>query len=431
MAARTLPRLARNPNERSNGDTCMASDTTTAFQIDSVGMVEGIGGFWIADQEAVQSGAQADGFFFKGKTTSPLFAAVRTPSVAYCIALRLPGGHRAYGDCMTVANLGLGGRPDPLRVDALPAIRDAVVQRLQGARFTGFRDACRMLDEWPASLGGRPVAYGMSQAFLNAAALTSGMTPADVLRHEYGITETYDRPGFAASCGPDWYKNADKAIARGVSMLPHAAMQTADECRRLPEYASWLVQRIGEIPSAPGYKPDLHFDFHASLGRLLDNDEAQMVDYLADVVNRAKGYQVYFEDPLFARSAPEAAERNASLRRRLEASGLDCRLIADEWANAPGEMALFTKNQAVHGIQIKVPDNGSLAITIENLRLCQRDGLLAYLGGSCNETDISVRTTVHVGLAFGAWRLFTKPGLGIDEGLMILTNELNRAEAGL
>ena len=28
-------------------------------------------------------------------------------------------------------------------------------------------------------------------------------------------------------------------------------------------------------------------------------------------------------------------------------------------------------------------------------------------------------------------RLFTKPGLGVDEGLMILTNELNRAEAGL
>ena len=119
------------------------------------------------------------------------------------------------------------------------------------------------------------------------------------------------------------------------------------------------------------------------------------------------------------------------MRLRLEKSGLDCRLIADEWANAPGEMELFTQNQAVHCIQIKVPDNGSLTTTIEGLRMCQKNNVLAYLGGSCNETDISVRTTVHVGLAFGAWRLFTKPGLGVDEGLMILTNELNRAEVGL
>jgi len=408
----------------------MASELKTTFRIGGFGMVEGIGGFWIADQEAVQAGAQTDGFFFKGATSSPLFEAIRTPSVAYCIALRLQDGQRAYGDCMTVANLGLGGRPNPLRSDALPAIRRRLHERLEGATFHGFRDACRMLDDWSDDLGGRPVAYGLSQAFLNAAALSSGMTPADVLRHEYGIHRVYDRPGFAASCGPDWYKNADKAIARRVAMLPHAAMQTADECRKLPDYCSWIVQRIGEL-GGTGYRPDLHFDFHASLGRMLDNDEDKVIDYLADVVRRAAGHQVYFEDPLFARSAPEAAERAARLRRRFEASGLDCRLIADEWANAPGEMELFTRDQAVHGIQIKVPDNGSLTTTIEGLRLCQRDGVLAYLGGSCNETDISVRTTVHVGLAFGAWRLFTKPGLGVDEGLMILTNELNRAEAGL
>lgn len=408
----------------------MASELKTTFRIAGFGMVEGIGGFWIADQEAVQAGAQADGFFFKGATSSPLFEAIRTPSVAYCIALRLQNGQRAYGDCMTVANLGLGGRPDPLRADALPAIRRRLHERMEGATFHGFRDACRMLEDWPDDLGGRPVAYGLSQAFLNAAALSSGMTPADVLRHEYGIQRVYDRPGFAASCGPDWYKNADKAIARRVAMLPHAAMQTADDCRKLPEYCSWIVQRIGELGGA-AYRPDLHFDFHASLGRLFDNDEDKVVDFLADVVRRAAGYQVYFEDPLFARGAPEAAERAARLRRRFEASGLDCRLIADEWANAPGEMELFTRDQAVHGIQIKVPDNGSLTTTIEGLRLCQKDGVLAYLGGSCNETDISVRTTVHVGLAFGAWRLFTKPGLGVDEGLMILTNELNRAEAGL
>ena len=62
---------------------------------------------------------------------------------------------------------------------------------------------------------------------------------------------------------------------------------------------------------------------------------------------------------------------------------------------------------------------------------CRRHGILPYLGGSCNETDISVRASVHVGIALGAWRMFTRPGLGFDEGIMVVTNEINRTKAML
>ena len=48
-----------------------------------------------------------------------------------------------------------------------------------------------------------------------------------------------------------------------------------------------------------------------------------------------------------------------------------------------------------------------------------------------NETDISVRASVHVGIALGAWRMFTRPGLGFDEGIMVVTNEINRTKAML
>ena len=101
-------------------------------------------------------------------------------------------------------------------------------------------------------------------------------------------------------------------------------------------------------------------------------------------------------------------------------------LIADEWANAPGEMAGFCSDRGAGAIQVKMPDRGSLVHAIEALRLCREHGVLAYLGGSCNETDLSTRVTAHVGVACGAWRLFTKPGLGFDEGLMIVRNELAR-----
>jgi methylaspartate ammonia-lyase len=213
-------------------------------------------------------------------------------------------------------------------------------------------------------------------------------------------------------------------------MFPQSAIQTAAECERLPEYVSWIVRRVRDL-AGDGYTPDLHFDFHASLGRMLGNDEDKVCEYLADIVRRAAPYRVYFEDPMLSSTADEARERMARLRRRFDSRGPDCGLIADEWANAPGEMQRFAAGGAAHAIQIKVPDNGSLATTIEAMRICREHGVLPYLGGSCNETDISARATVHVGIAFGAWRLFTKPGMGFDEGLMVMTNEMNRTLARL
>src|SRR5690606_5317184 len=140
----------------------------------------------------------------------------------------------------------------------------------------------------------------------------------------------------------------------------------------------------------------------------------KVCDYLADIVERAGGYQVYFEDPLFAETAGEALQRMAELREQLAKRGLPCRLIADEWVNAPGAVASFAQAQAAHAFQIKTPDNGSLINTIEAIRTCHQHGILAYLGGSCNETDISVRASVHVGIAMNVWRMFTRPGLGFD-----------------
>ena len=118
-------------------------------------------------------------------------------------------------------------------------------------------------------------------------------------------------------------------------------------------------------------------------------------------------------------------------RSRFERSGLSCRLIADEWANSPGQVAQFARDGAAHAIQIKMPDNGNLVNTIDAVRACQDCGVGDYLGGSVNESDITARVSVHVGLALGVWRMLAKPGKGLDEGLMIMTNELARTCAQL
>src|SRR5690606_5425537 len=144
-----------------------------------------------------------------------------------------------------------------------------------------FRDAVALLDQMELERDvATPIAYGVSQALLSAAALTRRITMAEVLKDEYGITERYPAPQFAGSCGGEWQQNVDKAIMRRVSMFPQSAIQTQSQCERLIDYVGWIVQRIDQLGDG-SYKPDLHFDFHSSLGRMFNNDEAKMCDYLA------------------------------------------------------------------------------------------------------------------------------------------------------
>src|SRR5690606_7914789 len=113
---------------------------------------------------------------------------------------------------------------------------------------------------------------------------------------------------------------------------------------RLPEYVSWIASRVRRW-GEPGYNPDLHFDFHASIGRRLGNGENKVLDYLAGICERAGSDTiVYFEDPMLSRSAQEARERMLSLRGKLQVRLPNARLIADEWANGPGQVAAFAQS---------------------------------------------------------------------------------------
>ena len=58
-----------------------------------------------------------------------------------------------------------------------------------------------------------------------------------------------------------------------------------------------------------------------------------------------------------------------------------------------------------------------------------RHGLAAYCGGSCNETDRSAQVSAHIAMACGAAQVLAKPGMGVDEGMMIVGNEMARVAA--
>ena len=78
---------------------------------------------------------------------------------------------------------------------------------------------------------------------------------------------------------------------------------------------------------------------------------------------------------------------------------------------------------------MKTPDLGGIGNTVEALLLVRESGLAAYCGGSCNDTDVSARVCAHVAMACAADQVLARPGMGLDEGVMIVRNEMRRTAA--
>jgi methylaspartate ammonia-lyase len=105
--------------------------------------------------------------------------------------------------------------------------------------------------------------------------------------------------------------------------------------------------------------------------------------------------------------------------------------VADEWCNTLEDIREFTDAKSCHMVQIKTPDLGGIQNIVESILYCKAHGMEAYQGGTCNETDVSARTCVHVAVASRAERMLAKPGMGFDEGFTIVNNEMMRILAVL
>ena len=119
----------------------------------------------------------------------------------------------------------------------------------------------------------------------------------------------------------------------------------------------------------------------------------------------------------------------AALRRTLAARRVPVQLAVDEWCNTAADVAAFVAAGAADVVHVKMPDLGGLNNAIESLLLVGRAGLRAYCGGSATETDRSAQVTAHVAMACAADQVLAKPGMGVDEGMMIVGNEMARVEA--
>ena len=399
----------------------------------------GTSAFFFDDQRAIKKGADHDGFVYKGAPVTPGFTSIRQAGQSVSVNLLLEDGSVAVGDCAAVQYSGAGGR-DPLflAADYIPFLERHIRPRLEGRTIGAFRTMPGEFETLEVE-GKRlltAVRYGLSQALLHARALERRLLMAEVVAEEYGLAIALERVPIFGQSGDNRYENADKMILKGVDVLPHALINTIDEKlgRRgelLAEYVRWLVGRIKALRTSESYHPALHIDVYGTIGTIFDQKTGAIADYLARLEKEAGDFELSIEGPVDVEEKGRQIEALKGITDALRAKGSRVKIVADEWCNTLEDIREFTDAKCCHMVQIKTPDLGGIQNIAESILYCKAHGMEAYQGGTCNETDVSARTCVHVAVAARAERMLAKPGMGFDEGFTIVNNEMMRILAVL
>ena len=393
-------------------------------------------GFYFDDQRAIKSGAGHDGMFYTGDPETQGFRSVRQAGESISVMLVLADGQIAWGDCAAVQYSGAGGR-DPLFLaeEFIPLIESYIKPVLVGREADSFRDLCRDMEA--ITIDGKrlhtALRYGLSQAILDAVAKATGRLMCEVVADEYGCTVSETPIPIFTQSGDDRYSNADKMIIKGAQVLPHGLINNVKEKlglqgEKLADYVAWLRERVLAKRLDPNYMPVLHIDVYGTIGALYGNNNyAAMADYLAKLEELAKPLHLRIEGPMDCDCDRETQmEALAGLTAELDRRGIQVELVADEWCNTLEDIKLFADHKAGHMVQIKTPDLGGINNTIEAVLYCKEKGIGAYQGGTCNETDRSAQVCVQCAMATQPDQILAKPGMGVDEGYMIVYNEMQR-----
>lgn len=396
----------------------------------------GLTGFYFDDQAAIKHDAVEDGLTYRGQAETPGFTSVRQAGESISVMILLDDGQLAYGDCAAVQYSGAGGR-DPLFLarDFIPVIREEIAPALTGERLDSFRRLAEKIDRFKRKGRGLHTAlrYGITQALLDAVAKARGITRTEVVAAEYDLKLEPEPIPIFSQTGDDRYLNADKIIIKHADVLPHGLINNVNtklgkRGEKLIEYIKWLKRRIKEI-GGQDYYPVFHIDVYGTIGMAFNGDVERMAGYLADLEEAASPFKLRIEGPMDAGSKEDQIREMLALRERLQTGGIGVEIVADEWCNTLEDIRDFVDAGAADMIQIKTPDLGGINNTIEAVLYCKEHGVGAYQGGTCNETDRSAQICTDIAIATRPDQILAKPGMGVDEGLMIVYNEMQRVLA--
>ncbi|QRM33291.1 methylaspartate ammonia-lyase [Microvirga sp. VF16] len=406
------------------------------MQIKDVILTPGHGAFFYDDQAAIRAGVGQDGFIYVGDPVTPGFQSIRVPAACLSIGLVLADDTIVWGDMMGVQYSGAGGR-DPLfhAGQIMDLTSEVIVPRLLNTDSSHFLDACSRAFEF--SEGERlplSIEYGVSQALLSAAAHAARSTMAEVICAEFGLPLPQRRVPIYCQSGDAREVNVDKMILKSVDVLPHGLINSRSKFgadgHTFIDFVRWVARRVREI-GQPEYSPVLHFDVYGWIGLEIGLNPQKISDFISKVSDAVPEFTLNIESPADFGSTQAQVDNYAQIVAILDGRGSRARIVVDERCNTLEDVRLFAEAKATHLVQIKTPDVGSIADTARAVLICKENNVGAYVGGSCSETDVSARASVHVSVASQADMMLAKPGMGVDEGLTIVGNEQNRLLAVL
>ncbi|MDD4324693.1 MAG: methylaspartate ammonia-lyase, partial [Eubacteriales bacterium] len=380
------------------------------------------------------AGARLDGNIYIGEPQTEGFTSVRQAGESVSLMLILEDGQVAFGDCAAVQYSGAGGR-DPLflAADFIPLIETEIAPLLENMELTTFREMMEEIENFHTADGKRlhtAIRYGLSQVLLDALAKAGSRMICGVVADEYGLEVSREAIPIFCQSGDSRYENADKMIIKQADVMPHALINNVKEKlgekgELLLEYVSWLSDRIQTYRLDPTYSPVLHIDVYGTIGQAFGDDNYEdMAAYLEKLVAAAAPFKLRIEGPMDAGSKADTMKHLAALTSLVDERGIQVELVADEWCNTYQDVVDFVDAGAGHMIQIKTPDLGGLHKTIEATLYCKAKGVKAYQGGTCNETVRSAQICTQIAMATQPEQVLAKPGMGVDEGLMIVYNEM-------
>jgi methylaspartate ammonia-lyase len=406
------------------------------MKIEKVLFSPGLGGYYFMDVNAIRAGAVRDGFTYRGKPVREGFSKIVQQGESVSVMLITDTKELAFGDCVAIAYSSNAGRPKPfIANNFINFLKREIAPRLLGKELTHFKDLSEEFDQ--IRIGNDKlhpgIRYGVSQALLDGVSKARRVTMTEVLAQEFGLQPSNKPiPILSSVSAEQIYEGVDKSIIKSVEIFPHHAINTLDilgtHGENLLEFLAWMRKRTQEL-GEEGYTPSFHIDVYGTIGTAFNWNIEAISDYLGELENISRPYQLYIESVVEMKSREEQVEVLGGLTRTLEKKGINVTLIVDEWCNSLDDIYAFLDAKAVKMIQIKMPLYGGLHNGLKALSLCKEKGVMAYIGGSCNETDKSVQVTVHVALAGKADWILARPGLGVDEGIMIVHNEMQRTLA--
>lgn len=391
-------------------------------------------GFFFDDQKAIKKGAQSDGNFYLGNPVTEGFTRVRQAGESLTIMLVLEDGQVAFGDCCAVQYSGCGGR-DPLFIasDFQKIVQDRIRPLLLNRELTSFKELAYEFDH--LELDGKRIhtalRYGITQAILDAVAKSQHTQMANIIANEYHTNVSEQLIPIFSQSGDNRYDNVDKMILKESAVLPHGLINHVEtklgyQGEKLLEYVKWLRKRINDYRNHEDYKPVLHIDVYGTLGIIFKEDYDAMVDYLKTLREASGPYHLRIEGPVDFDDREKTMMGLQIITRMLDERGIECEIVADEWCNTLEDIKEFADKKAGHMVQIKTPDLGGIQNIVEAVLYCKEKGIGAYQGGTCNETDISAKACVHCAMATQPVQILAKPGMGVDEGYMLVYNEMKR-----